>query len=827
VVCCLAGCRPHSAPNAQVVHDDVQAHLLRGELTQAQAEAHSAREQFAGYGAEWNWKFRLLEARALVLQGRSNDVLTLLADALPEPLSRGDMAIQRDLQLAMAWTRLGDDARAAKALDEAQLLVGSNHSSLGGELLNIRGVVALQHGELQQAESFFQRGLALARQQNDTFLQAYILLNIGVVALRTEHYDEALYWSHAASSAARSIDARLTLEKALTNEGRAYFELGDFERSLVTSQQAEIQAENLGSRYDQVTLLNNAGLAMYEAHDYKGAESFYKKSLALAESIQNREKIRDAHVALAFQQLELGQDAQAQIHADRALEAARSAGNKSGELEPLFLQALLADRRSQPGDADRILQTVYQSPSLTPSLRWEVEDAVANLHAKQNGSKDAEQWYRKAIDTFESQRSSLTNDENKLPFFSNASQLYRDYVEYLIECGKPAQALQAWDRGRARTLEEGLGISRQKTSNTASRTPNAGRLASEVDPRAVARVIGGSVLEYSLGPKHSYLWAITANTVRLFELPGEAEIGARVKEYQADITSSNDVLAKRSDAGVWLYTHLVAPASSLLPTHSKVFLIPDGSLNHVNFETFLAPEPNLHFWLEDVILTTGDSLRMLRNFRAHPPESVDARLLLIGNPISPADQFADLPNASSEVDSVASHFSSENRSVLTRADATPGAYLANHPDRFTYIHFVAHGVANQLSPLDSAVLLSRTVDRSDNFKLYARDIVHLPINAKLVTISTCYGSGTKSFAGEGMVGLSWAFLRAGSHNVIGAMWAVSDASTPQLMDHLYDSLGKGVTPDVALRDAKLSMAHSRGVYRKPLYWGAFQLYSGA
>jgi CHAT domain-containing protein len=59
------------------------------------------------------------------------------------------------------------------------------------------------------------------------------------------------------------------------------------------------------------------------------------------------------------------------------------------------------------------------------------------------------------------------------------------------------------------------------------------------------------------------------------------------------------------------------------------------------------------------------------------------------------------------------------------------------------------------------------------------------------------------------------------------MWEVSDVSTPMLMDHLYSELAKGGSPDAALRSAKLSMIHSDGVFRKPLYWAAFQLYSGA
>ena len=80
--------------------------------------------------------------------------------------------------------------------------------------------------------------------------------------------------------------------------------------------------------------------------------------------------------------------------------------------------------------------------------------------------------------------------------------------------------------------------------------------------------------------------------------------------------------------------------------------------------------------------------------------------------------------------------------------------------RFSYIHFVAHGTASRLSPLDSAVMLSAPTGHPDTFKLYAREIVQKPLHARLVTISTCYGSGLRAYAGEGLVGLSWAFLRA-------------------------------------------------------------------
>ena len=95
-----------------------------------------------------------------------------------------------------------------------------------------------------------------------------------------------------------------------------------------------------------------------------------------------------------------------------------------------------------------------------------------------------------------------------------------------------------------------------------------------------------------------------------------------------------------------------------------------------------------------------------------------------------------------------------------------------------------------------------------------------------MTISSCYGEGKRAFTGEGLVGLSWAFLRAGAHNVIDALWEVSDTSTPQLMEHLYAAIEKGKRPEVVLREAKLEVLHAGGVYRKPFYWAPFQLYAG-
>jgi CHAT domain-containing protein len=235
------------------------------------------------------------------------------------------------------------------------------------------------------------------------------------------------------------------------------------------------------------------------------------------------------------------------------------------------------------------------------------------------------------------------------------------------------------------------------------------------------------------------------------------------------------------------------------------------------------PGPKPHYWIEDATVADANSLRLLA--ASHSSTNSSGKLLLIGDAVSPNADYADLPKAGVEIENIEKHFAPTGRDVLTRAQATAPAYLESEPEKFSYIHFVAHGTASRLSPLDSAVILSKASAEEDSFKLYARDIIHHPLHAELVTISTCYGAGARAYTGEGLVGLSWAFLRAGAHNVIGALWEVSDASTPRLMDELYDELKKGRSPQAALRSAKLSLLHSDS-FRKPFYWAPFQLYTG-
>jgi CHAT domain-containing protein len=816
----LAGCHSSKTADPAATWQSIHQDFLHGnKLDVAMKKADEARRDYSAGNPEWGTRFRLLEAEILIYQGRRPDVITLLnSPGVSYPVV-GDDAIKRNLLCALAHSGLGQVQQADLELQQARRLSDASHSKLNDEVLLTEALVQNGRDHVAEAARLFGESLKVAREDGDSFVETSDLLNLGFLDLRLEHYDEALTLLSEAVDCARPIQAQQFIQVALGNMGVAYAGLGDFEKALSNFQQAEQAARQEGTTSVQIDWLWSAGSAYYNLGNLEAASRCYQEALQGAVAIRSPQEIAGIHTQMAFLLYQERQFDAARTHSEEAIQTARLAGHKDWELEPLFLQALLAERQASGQDAERMLTQLHAQSLESPSLRGQIEDALANLYAGRHQSAQADLWYRKSIRTFEDQRAAVKDEELRLPFFANGDALYRDYAGFLIASQKPEKALQLLDIGRAKTLAEGLGPANQKSD---PRPENA------VDAQAVAGKRDATILFYSLGQEKSWLWAVTGHRTSLFLLPGQSVIEAQVQGYQKVILRSDDPMRDANENAKTLYQTLVSPAAAMIPKGSKVFIIPDGVLNGLNFETLLTPgKENSHYWIEDVTVTNANSIRLLSRLDQDSPAGDEKKLLLIGNPIATGTGYENLMNAFAEIRGIEKHFPADSETVVTQSGAVPAAYAESTPERFSYIHFVAHGTASRLDPLDSAVVLSPPPHHPESFKLYARDIMRYPLHARLVTISACYGSGLRAYAGEGLVGLSWAFLRAGSHNVIGALWEVNDASTPLLMDRLYGELEAGSSPDTALRIAKLSLIHSPGVYRKPLYWGGFQLYAGS
>ena len=800
----LTGCQP-ARPTPDALYESAVAEYVHGNLEAAYAHAEQARkEQLPG---PWSVKFQLLEADILIKRGQLDEVIRLLSCDGPPSSAQDDAAIKRKLLCGLAHARLDEPAESARELTSAHQLAEAAHSSLIAEVLRTEGLIARDAHQLEQANDKFRRSLVAARNNGDRLLEASNLIDIGFDNIQNAHFGEALTLLQQGADIARSIGARRQLEMATGNVGWSYQNIGDFDSSLSHFQDAEQQAREIGMTAHRVVWLQDAGLAEYRLGNLDAARKYDEEALRVAQTLppeQEVDQIANTQANIALLLYEQGHYVAAKQYSDAAVATAAGSTDDVVIAHCLYMQGLITSHTGTAEQAEDILMAAWKRGP-DPDLRAEIESAIGKLFSDRQQSDQAATWYRRSVQTFETKRATVGDEALRLSTFAYGQAIYRDYAEFLIKTNHPLDALQLLDRSRSRTLEEGLG---------GHSTPDS----EDEDPRRVARRLNASILFYSLGREQSHLWVVTADQTRLFTLPGEQLIKSLVQKHQSNIQQA-------LDPDTAAYDVLVKPAANLVSAGSRVFVIADGVLHGLNFETLQTGGPR--YWIEDVAVTTASSIRMLSRSKSAAPIRAAKELLLIGDPMIPKGSFAPLPDAAKEIQQVRQHFQPDTEIVISRSRAVPAAYAASRPEDFRYIHFATHGTASRLSPLNSAVVLSPPPQEPEAFKLYARDIVQHPLNATLVTISACYGSGVRTYAGEGLVGLAWVFLRAGAHNVIAALWQVADAASPLLMDQLYSELQAGKAPDEALRAAKLSLLHSSRIYRKPLFWGAFQLYAGA
>ena len=125
----------------------------------------------------------------------------------------------------------------------------------------------------------------------------------------------------------------------------------------------------------------------------------------------------------------------------------------------------------------------------------------------------------------------------------------------------------------------------------------------------------------------------------------------------------------------------------------------------------------------------------------------------------------------------------------------------------------------------SRLVLARAEnDPNDDGLLEAREIMQLNLHADLVVLSACQTARGRIGAGEGMIGLSWAFFVAGVPSMVASQWKVDSASTAKLMIDFHKHLREetATTKGTALQQASLNLMKDPR-YRHPYFWAGFVL----
>ena len=601
----------------------------------------------------------------------------------------------------------------------------------------------------------------------------------------------------------------------LGNLGWAYSALGDYEDALLFFKQGAEESERAGLKGYSAYWYSGVADSYFALRRYAEAEQLATRTLVRAKELGDAETITKCLNSLAELCLRAGRLDDAEKYNREAVQLERQGLDHFGVRESTLVSGRIETDRKHFSEAERLFHQVSQDPAAETALKWEVHARLAELYDAENQPARADQEFRRSIETITAARDSIDRNDSRLSYLSGGIDFYNDYVDFLVRRNRPLDALRVAELSRARMLLEGLSVDQKSSS----------RAMPVVQPQQLAKRLQATLLFYWVGQDHSYLWAITPLKTQCFEIPKASDLEPLAASYSKNIRDLRDPRGPGSAQGQQLFTMLVQPAQQLLPKDGRLILLADPSLSALNFETLVVPGAAPHFWIEDVTLSNASSLTLLGSAVARPL-SKENNLLLVGN-TEPVEAFPPLPKAPEEMHRVESFFPVAKRAVLEGKQATPQAFLSSHPERYAYLHFVTHGTASITRPLDSAVILSKS---GESYKLYARDILQHPLSAELVTISACEGAGGRAYSGEGLIGLSWAFLHAGAHNVVGALWEVNDSAAPQIMETFYSEMSKGKDPASALRTAKLALLHNQDpdiVFKKPFYWAPFQLYTGS
>jgi CHAT domain-containing protein/tetratricopeptide (TPR) repeat protein len=750
----------------------------------------------------------LLKAEILLNHGEPQQAEEALAYE-PSP-ETAELRIQLWMNQGWARFRLGDYGHAEELLHRAREAARPLSNPLLATEVELRwGPLLTKLGRAAEADVCLRDAARIAVAQGDAYLEAAATGNLGYLLLNTYRYDEAIFWFEKARAAFARLGAKDAVARAVGNLGWCYHRVGDNEIALRNFTEAEAHFRAIGNRNEQQIWLGNVGNVLFEQEDFSGAAAKYRDALDISRDVGAQDSTGWWLYNLANANIYLRDFKAAQSYNSEALRLKESLADHT-DYYPRVNEARIAAGIGDMARAEKLYRALLANPSDDPTPVLDAESGMAELLVQTNHPAEAEARFRSAIASIESRRAGLTREEFKLSYLESLIRFYQAYVDFLITRGETVRALEVAESSRARLLDERLGSAAGRRGVTAAAL------------KALARVSGSVVLTYWLAPGRSFLWVVTPDAVKLHELPPEREIAALVNRYRGLIEKLRDPLDAEDPAGRKLTALLLGPAWEELARGAPVIVVPDRSLYSLNLETLPDLDDASHYLIEKVTLTIAPSLGLLEGGKS-PPRPAPS-ILVMGDAAPAAEEYPRLPYAGREIAAIADHFPEGRKLVVQGESASPEAYRAAGPEKFPWIHFAAHASANRENPLESALILSRG---NAGYALTAREAMTIPLRADLVTLSACRGAGARTYSGEGLVGLSWAFLRAGARSVVAGLWDVTDLSTSQLMGDFYGRLLAGAPPREALRQAKLALVRSKTAYRKPFYWGPFELYAGA
>lgn len=373
-------------------------------------------------------------------------------------------------------------------------------------------------------------------------------------------------------------------------------------------------------------------------------------------------------------------------------------------------------------------------------------------------------------------------------------------------------------------------------------------------------------LELSQALAREPLYAQYAAKLQL-ETNGQPDFDRLAQVYRQLLSQPSSDLQVLRDLGHLLYRVLIAPEAAMLAGARSLIVIPDGALALIPFESLVDDQG--HYLVERFDIQYGQSFDMLfalsrREYTqprkpllalgdAHyapqiydrPPIESEAELLALKRRIWSLPeasmhnvygalyepQWSELPGSRRELDLLARLIpGTEQR----RGDAVNEADIkalsqTGELAHYQVLHWAVHGLAvPEIPELSALVLTQPTQPQAEDNYLRMPEIAQLRLEAEFVNLSACETGLGKIFRGQGVIGLTQAFLIAGANRVAVALWQIDDRATSDFMESFYTGLAQSPDTDYRARLNQTKRAFLAGKFGKkfmhPAYWAPFVLY---
>jgi tetratricopeptide (TPR) repeat protein len=322
---------------------------------------------------------------------------------------------------------------------------------------------------------------------------------------------------------------------------------------------------------------------------------------------------------------------------------------------------------------------------------------------------------------------------------------------------------------------------------------------------------GELLLDVYLGPDASLLFAVTRETQRCVRLPGEEDLKTRLVSYSQLLSDPPSRRGEAPDlepverAGALLAETLCGGIDDLLEANDTVILAGDGVANLLSLASLLT-DRNQHWF-------RVPSATVLMQLRRRPPPAGEDPARVIALASAGSDSLPRLEGSLREVRELGRQFRKVRvRTAYSDHDSVPE--MLRGPD---VLHIASHLFLDDHNPWNSEIRIFPAGSRRN---LSAATVCDLGLNARLAVLSSCSSAGGRVISGEGVIGVSGAFLSAGVPAVVATLWPVDDQTTATLMGLFYDELARGETVTAALGRAQNAVRGLAGT-SAPFYWAGF------